>query len=1067
MKRAILLASVFCLLTIIQKVMAQTPFLKPHQLFRGKEEYNVNVIYQDPKGWIWFGTDHGLFRFDGINYTKFTASEGLADEQITAIKSTSEREIWIGHKTGKISIYDGNVFYQFKPEEGLGNIEITDIDSDSSGVIWYSTLGEGVFRYDNRYLTNLNTDDSISDNYVYDIEIDKDGALWLATDNGITRIFEGKSEIISMKDGLNDNIVRAIKVSQDDRIWVGTEEKGLSIYDNRKKIFSSIEGWNFGAVTGFTISLENDIWISTERQGIIQLKLSETGIPLYHQITDKEGLISNRLNTIIKDREDNIWIGGKQGIIQALPPAFEFLNKTNGTPFEEAYNIYKDKNNDLWVCTESGLFRGTPDNTGQYAWENISNRLHIGKVNFISLFSDRTGQIWAGTYGAGVFRINPDNLSFKKFTAPGDLNDNNVISISGNDSLIWFSTLGGGVSCYNLNESEFVRFQYNELNNSYIYSTKTDKSGKIWIAGSLKYPAYVSDDSIHLIKHEGVRFSQLYSIAIDSSDGIWFSTGDKGIIRISGDSSYVLGETDGISFDQIQSIIFDKLDNLLVISNRGLLFFKPGKGVLLELGENSGLSYKYPVLNSVYSDKDGHIWIGTETGIIIYNPDYLKFIGQNPRVFLSTRNLFYNPIEDDRSRFRYSDNNFTFGYTGIWFSNPEGLSYRYKLEGYDIDWLYSNRNQTLTYSKLPSGNYSFKVEVSLDGKTWYSSEDSSYTFILNPPFWRRWWFLSGLIILIISGIYLYIKQRLSKLEQAKEKLEFEVEKRTEEIRNKNRELEIQKTEIALQRDIAEEQRDKIEAQKEEIQSSIRYASRIQTAALPPKKHLDSILKEYFILNKPCEIVSGDFYWIAKNSTHTFFSVGDCTGHGVPGSFMSMLGISALNDIVKSVQVCTASSVLNILRERIHESLHQQDADKDLTTFDGMDINLCILDPETNIIQFSGAHNSLYLIRDGEINIYPADKIDIGRFSEERAEFTNHLIKCIKGDILYLFTDGYADQFGGPRGRKYKSQRFRDFLISVHRESMETQEKMLNEEIENWKGKMSQTDDIMVMGVKIL
>jgi serine phosphatase RsbU (regulator of sigma subunit) len=355
--------------------------------------------------------------------------------------------------------------------------------------------------------------------------------------------------------------------------------------------------------------------------------------------------------------------------------------------------------------------------------------------------------------------------------------------------------------------------------------------------------------------------------------------------------------------------------------------------------------------------------------------------------------------------------------------------------------------------------------VSLDNKTWHASDGSLYSFTVSPPFWKRLWFITSILLLVVAGVYLYIKQRVSKLEKDKEKLEIEVAKRTEEIRNKNRELELQKTEIALQRDIAEEQRDQIEAQKEEIQSSIRYASRIQAAVLPPKKLIDNILKDYFILNKPRDIVSGDFYWIAKNNTHLFFSVGDCTGHGVPGSFMSMLGISALNDIVKSLQICTASSILDLLRERIQESLHQG-REREMTTNDGMDIGLCIFDTATKRLQFSGAHNPLYLIRNGEIKIYHADKIDIGRYAAEKNEFSNHLIECLEGDIIYLFSDGYADQFGGPKAKKYKSQKFREFLVSIHRETMEVQKSMLDEEIENWRGNLAQIDDIMVMGIKI-
>ena len=355
-------------------------------------------------------------------------------------------------------------------------------------------------------------------------------------------------------------------------------------------------------------------------------------------------------------------------------------------------------------------------------------------------------------------------------------------------------------------------------------------------------------------------------------------------------------------FDKIQSIEFDKLNNLVIISNQGLLFYKPGSGVILEFGESSWLSYQYPALNSVFTDKNGKIWIGTETGIITYNPDYLQYVGKNPWVFLSVKNLFYDPIKQNRNKFRYRENNFTFGYTGIWFSNPEGLRYRYMLKGNDPDWTYSTRNQTRTYSNLPPGKYSFISEVSLDERSWYSSPDSMFSFAISPPFWRRIWFLSGVIILFFLAIYFYIRLRVKTLERDKKILEAEVQKRTEEIRKQNTVLEYQKVEIGKQRDLAEEQRNKIEAQKEEIQSSIHYAKRIQSATLPPKKKLEAILKEYFILYRPCDIVSGDFYWVARVNSHIFFAAADCTGHGVPGSFMSMLGLSALNDIVKSLTI---------------------------------------------------------------------------------------------------------------------------------------------------------------------
>jgi serine phosphatase RsbU (regulator of sigma subunit) len=423
------------------------------------------------------------------------------------------------------------------------------------------------------------------------------------------------------------------------------------------------------------------------------------------------------------------------------------------------------------------------------------------------------------------------------------------------------------------------------------------------------------------------------------------------------------------------------------------------------------------------------------------------------------------PVRGENRKFKYRDRNFTFEYTGIWFTNPEALRYRYMLKGYEDKWNYSNRSQARYYPKLPPGDYTFTAEVSLDGKNWFSSPESLFSFRIKPPFWRTWWFISVLTVSVISGIYLYIRIRVRKLEKDKAVLENEVVKRTEEIRKQNDELARQKKEIEEQRDIAEEQRDMIEAQNDEIQSSIRYAQKIQAATLPPKKLLEKTLKEYFILNKPKDIVSGDFYWVAQNSTHIFFAVGDCTGHGVPGSFMSMLGLSALNDIVKSLRTCRASTILDLLRERIQESLHQVD-EKEMVTRDGMDISLSILETDTNHLQFAGAHNPLYIIRNGSLNEIPADRIDISNSAFEKMDFTNQEFECQTGDVLYLFTDGFADQFGGPRRKKYKYQKFKDFLLSIHTESMVRQKWLLDEEIEIWKGSNPQIDDILIMGIKI-
>ena len=221
----------------------------------------------------------------------------------------------------------------------------------------------------------------------------------------------------------------------------------------------------------------------------------------------------------------------------------------------------------LWVCSEKGLYRGVPDNSGDFKWSNLSDKLNFGKTNFISLYLDHEGQVWAGTYGEGVYRINPSDLSYTRFTNRDGLRDNNVISISGRNNLIWFSTLGGGVSCFNTENSKFHNYNDSELKDSYVYETISDKTGKTWIAGSLKFPSYIYNDSLYQISYTGQRIPQFYSVALDTSGIPWFNTGDKGILMVDGDSIKLLGKEDGIGFDKIQSIEFDKMNNLLIISN--------------------------------------------------------------------------------------------------------------------------------------------------------------------------------------------------------------------------------------------------------------------------------------------------------------------------------------------------------------------------------------------------------------------------------------------------------------------------------------------------------------------
>ncbi len=253
-------------------------------------------------------------------------------------------------------------------------------------------------------------------------------------------------------------------------------------------------------------------------------------------------------------------------------------------------------------------------------------------------------------------------------------------------------------------------------------------------------------------------------------------------------------------------------------------------------------------------------------------------------------------------------------------------------------------------------------------------------------------------------------------------------------------------------------------QKKQITDSIEYASRIQTAILPPADYILRVIPEHFILYKPRDIVSGDFYWITHKDDKIIVAAVDCTGHGVPGAFMSMLGFAFLNEIVNKETELKANSILNQLRDYVKKSLHQ--TGKEDEAKDGMDIALCIIDPDKQKLQYSGAYNPMYLIRGEDFISLKADRMPIGIHIIEKGPFTNHEIDIQKGDIIYIFTDGYIDQFGGPNSRKFKLVPFQELLISIKDKSMSEQKEILEEEFFKWKGDHDQIDDILVMGIKI-
>jgi serine phosphatase RsbU (regulator of sigma subunit) len=337
--------------------------------------------------------------------------------------------------------------------------------------------------------------------------------------------------------------------------------------------------------------------------------------------------------------------------------------------------------------------------------------------------------------------------------------------------------------------------------------------------------------------------------------------------------------------------------------------------------------------------------------------------------------------------------------------------------------------------------------------------EDTYTFTILPPWYRTAWAYLAYLIGSIIVIYTTTQISVRRLKMAKLKLEDIVINRT--------------AEVVAEKEEVEKQKKLVEVKNKDITDSINYAQKIQQAILPLPDEFSKVFPQSFIYFQPRDIVSGDFYWFYPphklNQNHVYLAAADCTGHGVPGAFMSMIGNTLLNEILNEKQVYECDAILNQLHNEVRAALKQDIAQN--TTNDGMDIALCRIDLDTLELQYAGANRALYILRPQTskyefIEIKP-NKFSIGGFQAETTrKFTPHTLQLKQGDTFYMFSDGYADQFGGANNKKFMVKRLQQELLAMQHLPLHEQKVLIAKLLNDWKGSTEQVDDILMIGVRV-
>jgi serine phosphatase RsbU (regulator of sigma subunit) len=388
----------------------------------------------------------------------------------------------------------------------------------------------------------------------------------------------------------------------------------------------------------------------------------------------------------------------------------------------------------------------------------------------------------------------------------------------------------------------------------------------------------------------------------------------------------------------------------------------------------------------------------------------------------------------------------------VCFKNSDKVKYKFTLEGYDNVFSNPTGDPVATYGKINDGVFTFKVIACTDDKV-CSELPASITISISKPFWKTWWFYLLVIITISGATYLFIQARIKRFKAAQIYLEEQLAIKTKEV---------------------VEKADRIEEINKDLTSSINYAKRIQTAILPLEDALNKHFPNSFIFFQPRDVVSGDFYFIRQFERKLIVACCDCTGHGVPGAFMSMIGSTTLRNIYKLMENSgnwrSPEKVLELLDLEIQKILHQGDFTADLEedyfkSRDGMDLTLCEIDLDSHLVSMSAAKRHSFIKRNGELNIFTGDKRGIGGGEVDEIDFTLSKFQMQKGDVLYLFTDGYPDQFGGPDGRKLKISGTQNLITQLEDlDSSKEYAKHISTKFNAWKGDLDQIDDVLFMGI---
>ena len=1040
---------VLFLIFFVQNIHGQMYQFKEYGIEEGLSHPFVYTVSEDNDGFIWIGTGEGLCKFDGYEFVVSAEDDSLTDGFVTTSYLDSKGIIWFGHNSGQVTYYNGIEFKLL----GLENVNstITTITGDQNGNVFIATQNNGIIKVDKEYnLTGFS--ETFNGKLIYSVFQVEENLFLIGTSSGLSLYSLKEDEFIEeyKVDELDYIAVQTINKSNvDGAFWIGTEDSGFYLLKRKGEKFDSYEiqnqgeeyNLNYENVQAILEDKDDVLWISTFGNGIYKLT-PDVGTEFSYinmvNYSTKNGLPNNFVKQIFQDWEGNYWIATYgNGLAFLVDEAFT-LHYKNLESFNGNVLSITESDDYLWLGGESVIAKIEKE-TNNLSVINVSNGLPAD--NIVALYLDHNGNLLIGTEEKGIYQLKANSNRVVSFYKSNNSLGNKINSLTGNGSKIWAGT-ENGVLEFEINTGQRKLFNTSQgLPHNNIKFIYIDSENNSWVATKSQGIFSINSELNYSIE-SNINF-EFTSITEDANGDIWAATYGDGIFKFEQDSIWHFSTDIGLKSNYCYSIIADNIGRVWIGHRLGLSSIDINSGDIKVYGTEIGITGDCNY-NSVFKQNNGVILTGTTDGLVMYDNSKERKVKFAPKLNISGVLFSDEPVNFKKPiQLPYKVYKLNISYVGLSYSNPEGVTYQYMLDGYDLEWSRVTNSREVYYPRIEDGNYIFILKAcNADG--YCVEEPLEIKISIKPPFWKTWWFIVLSVLIGIGAIYFFIKYRERKQKALQEYLENELTARTKEV---------------------VEQKELLEVKNRDITDSINYAQRIQQSILPSVNTINENFSGAFVYYEPRDIVSGDFYWYDKVNNDKFLIVcADSTGHGVPGAFMSMIGTTLIKDICLRKDIESPSDVLKQLDKELQSTLNQNiDAER---AHDGMDIIVCEIDVHTHYMRFSSAMRPLILYKDKELQYVKGTKASIGGDPKAEKQFENVGFQLHKGDIIYMFSDGYPDQFGGPRGKKFKLDRVKNMLADVCDKPMEDQHNYVSKTFTEWRGKLQQVDDVLFMGVRL-